>query len=86
MGYFHSRGFNFKCKFCGAKLLKSEAAGRASKCCHNGSADLRETFEILQKPPGLLRDLCNPEFLYCQQFLKKAHQYNNEFAFGSMAR
>uniref|UniRef100_A0A915KDE4 Ubiquitin-like protease family profile domain-containing protein n=1 Tax=Romanomermis culicivorax TaxID=13658 RepID=A0A915KDE4_ROMCU len=37
MGYFHSGGFDFKCKFCGAKLLKSEAAGRASKCCHNGS-------------------------------------------------
>uniref|UniRef100_A0A915HLC4 Helitron helicase-like domain-containing protein n=1 Tax=Romanomermis culicivorax TaxID=13658 RepID=A0A915HLC4_ROMCU len=42
MGYFHSGGFDLKCKFCGAKLLKSE------------------------------------------QFLKKARQYNNEFAFGSV--
>uniref|UniRef100_A0A915K862 Helitron helicase-like domain-containing protein n=1 Tax=Romanomermis culicivorax TaxID=13658 RepID=A0A915K862_ROMCU len=82
--YFNSGAFDYKCVHCGAKMLKSEYFGKASKCCHNGQVNLREHYEILQNAPQPLLDLCTNKKEYANLFMRNARRYNTEFAFASI--
>uniref|UniRef100_A0A915KF69 Uncharacterized protein n=1 Tax=Romanomermis culicivorax TaxID=13658 RepID=A0A915KF69_ROMCU len=82
--YFNSGAFDYKCVNCGAKMLKSEYFGKASKCCHNGQVNLREHYQILQNALQPLLDLCTNKKEYANLFMRNARPYKTEFAFASI--
>uniref|UniRef100_A0A915KKW2 Uncharacterized protein n=1 Tax=Romanomermis culicivorax TaxID=13658 RepID=A0A915KKW2_ROMCU len=82
--YLNSGGFNYECNHCGAKLLKSEYFGQASRCCHKGQVNMQDLYNTLQHGPQELIDLCDNTTVDGRKFTKDARKYNMEYAFGSI--
>uniref|UniRef100_A0AC34RS69 ATP-dependent DNA helicase n=1 Tax=Panagrolaimus sp. JU765 TaxID=591449 RepID=A0AC34RS69_9BILA len=82
-------GFTEMCEFCQALLLPGEKKKQWNQCCARGKVDLSDTFQSLQNPPPLLKEMSDPRpstFMkkIVGKFMDNTKTLNSLFAMGSI--